>query len=109
MVPRTGTVKAKSTLDVELRITALKGTSLNYIFVCNVKHVKYPLGFEVSAVVQGLSVELSHIVFTAENSLKSKPKVAEENDNTNLFNSLVMKSNVKNSSLLRSMRDSSIY
>lgn len=32
-------------------------------------------------------------------------KVAEENDNTNLFNTLIMKSYIKNSVLLKSMRD----
>lgn len=109
ITPARGLIPAKSTIDVSVSLTALRGSLLEHIFVLNVKHMRMPLGFEVTAEVKGLTVSFESLELSTAGDSKHKPKIAEENDNTNLFNSLVMKSNVKNSHLLRSMRGSTIF
>lgn len=58
--------------------------------------MKYPLGFEIDTKIEGLSVSLEQII-TPEKSDAKTSNLTEETDNMNLFNTLVMKSNIRNS------------
>lgn len=97
-------IAAKSSVAVNITLTAFKGDRLDKIFVCEVQGMTYPLGFTVNTKVFGLSVDVAKIVMPSEKV--EKLKVTEENDNTNLFNTLIMKSHLKNSHLFKTMRDS---
>ncbi|KAL4472936.1 hypothetical protein ABPG72_007813 [Tetrahymena utriculariae] len=103
--PQKGKLKPKTNKVIKINLVVYKGEILDNIFVCNIKDMKYPLGFQISTKVFGLSVSFERMIVQEDNELKQNLKVAEENDNTNLFNTLIMKSNIKNSMLLKSMRN----
>ncbi len=55
-IPKEGIIPAKGSIDMKILFTPYKGGDLSQILVCDFDELDYPLGFEITANVFGLSV-----------------------------------------------------
>jgi hypothetical protein len=54
--PSSGVIQPKSEIKVKLNITAFVGGVMNELFICDVRDMELPIGFELMADIYGLNV-----------------------------------------------------
>ena len=54
--PHAGTIKPRSEQKIKMTVTVFTGGNLNELFMCDVKDMELPLGFEMLADAYGLNV-----------------------------------------------------
>ncbi|EGR30591.1 hypothetical protein IMG5_128580 [Ichthyophthirius multifiliis] len=106
--PKQGEIKAKEKIKMKIIVLGKKGGVFEELLLCKIKEKKEFLGIFFKGEVFGLNVELKKII-SDEKLGENEQKKNYLDNNENLFNSLVMKSNVKNSFLCNSMRTSDIF
>lgn len=54
--PTSGVIQPKSEIKLKMNITAFIGGNMNELFICDVRDMELPIGFELMADIYGLNV-----------------------------------------------------